>query len=129
MSYVALLLALFLVDMAAAISPCPNFVLVTQTAIQRSVRHALAIVAGFATTNLSIFALFMKPHTPVWVQSAAIAIVIADTLLWYGTVALFFWRKRIQQRYAKVRRAIDGVAGTVMTAFGARLILTADQAP
>ena len=51
MSYTALLLSLFVVDILAAMSPGPNFVLVTQTAVQRTTRHALAVVAGFVTTN------------------------------------------------------------------------------
>src|SRR5947209_4386894 len=52
MSYTALLLSLFVVDILAAMSPGPNFVLVTQTAVQRTTRHALAVVAGFVTTNV-----------------------------------------------------------------------------
>ncbi|HEV8661204.1 MAG TPA: LysE family transporter, partial [Thermoanaerobaculia bacterium] len=52
MSYVPLLLSLFAVDILAAMSPGPNFILVTQTAIQRGRRHAAAVVLGFVTTNL-----------------------------------------------------------------------------
>lgn len=199
MSYLALLLSLFVVDILAAISPGPNFVLVTQTAIQRSPRDAFAVVAGFVTTNLiwclavvlgltvlfdiapwlyvavkvfggaylvylgismwqsrqasavspsrrspyligvltnltnpksvvyfgSIFALFMKPGTPRWVQAAGIAIVLANTILWYGAVAMLFSRSVVQRGYARIRRAIDAVAGAVMIGFGVRLIATA----
>jgi threonine efflux protein len=199
MSYAALLLSLFVVDILAAMSPGPNFVLVTQTAIQRSTCHALAVVAGFVTTNLvwclavaggltvvfefapwlyvivkilggaylvylgismwrskqgvaiepsarsaylsgvltnltnpksfvyfgSIFTLFMKPGTPLWVEAIAIAIVLADTVAWYGAVALLFSRNLMQRSYANAERAINRIAGTVMIAFGARLIATA----
>ena len=199
MSYLALLLSLFVVDILAAIRPGPNFVLVTQTAIQRSTRDAFAVVAGFVTTNLiwclavvlgltvlfdiapwlyvavkvfggayliylgismwrsrdaaalnpshrspylsgvltnltnpksvvyfgSIFALFMKPGTPRWVQAAAMAIVLANTILWYGTVALLFSRSVVQRGYARARRAMNALAGAVMIGFGARLIATA----
>jgi threonine efflux protein len=201
MSYTALLLSLFVVDILAAISPGPNFVLVTQTAIHRSTRDALAVVAGFVTTNFiwclavvlgltvlfdvapwlyvavkvfggaylvylgismwrsrlastarpsrrspyligvltnltnpksvvyfgSIFALFMKPGTPRWVEAAAIIIVLANTILWYGTVAMLFSRSVVQRGYARARRAIDALAGAVMIAFGARLIATVRQ--
>jgi threonine efflux protein len=40
------------VDMLAAMSPGPNFVLVTETAIRRTGRHAAAVVSGLVTTNL-----------------------------------------------------------------------------
>lgn len=202
MSYVALLASLFAVDMLAAMSPGPNFVLVTQTAIRRTRRHAAAVVAGFVTTNLlwcvavllgltalfelapwlyrgiriaggayliylgisawrshaaaaarvesstsaayirgiltnlsnpksvvyfgSIFALFMKPGTPVWVQLAGVAIVLANTVLWYGSVAALFSRTAVQRRYEALRRPINAVAGTVMAAFGVRLLLARD---
>jgi RhtB (resistance to homoserine/threonine) family protein len=49
---VSLLLSLFAVDMLAAMSPGPNFVLVTHTAVQRSRRHADAVVLGLVTANL-----------------------------------------------------------------------------
>jgi threonine efflux protein len=38
----------------------------------------------------SIFALFMRPDTPAWTQAAAVGIVIFDTVLWYGAVAILF---------------------------------------
>lgn len=207
MSYLPLLLSLFVVDLLAAISPGPNFVLVTQAAIHRSRRHAAAVVGGFALSNLiwcsavalglsslfrvvpwlyggikllggaylvylgvslwrsagradeseapaaggsqrsafargvltnlsnpksavyfgSIFALFLKPGTPAWVQVAAVAIVLANTLLWYGTVAALFSSAAVQRAYAAIRRPLDRAAGALMIAFGARLILARDE--
>ena len=53
MSYVSLLLSLLAVDLLAAISPGPHFVLVTRTAIQRTRRQAAAVVLAFTTANLS----------------------------------------------------------------------------
>jgi threonine efflux protein len=203
MTYVPLLLSLFAVDMLAAISPGPNFVLVTETAIRRTDRHAAAVVSGLVTTNLiwcvavalglsaifdltpwlyrafeigggaylvylgvtlwrssdglaaaqdtsfqnslraaymqgvltnltnpktivyfgSIFALFMRPGTPGWVQMTAISIVIVDTVLWYGAVAVLFSRRIVQQRFAAVQRPIHRLAGAAMIAFGGRLML------
>ena len=202
--YVTLLLSLFIVDLLAAISPGPNFVLVTQTAIHRTTRHAMAVVAGFVTTNLiwclavalglsalfqiapwlytgiklcggayllylgitlwrssaepqivsdatssvgaafvrglltnlsnpksvvyfgSIFALFMKPGTPVWVQAIAIAIVVTNTVLWYGTIAVLFSRSLVQKMYTTARRTINRLCGAAMIGFGARLLLVRD---
>jgi threonine efflux protein len=205
MSYLPLLLSLLAVDLLAAISPGPNFVVVTQTAIQRGFRHGAAVVWGFVTSNLlwcgavafglsvlfdlapwlyriikfaggayliylgvslwrsksdtpmtessmqsslgaaywrglltnlsnpksvvyfgSIFALFMKPGTPVWVQAVAIGIVIVDTIAWYGTAAALFSSAVVQRRYVAMQRPINRVAGAVMVGFGARLILVRD---
>ena len=51
-NYVALLASLLTVDLLAAISPGPNFVLVTQTAMHRTPRHAAGVVLGFVVSNL-----------------------------------------------------------------------------
>jgi RhtB (resistance to homoserine/threonine) family protein len=193
---VALLLSLMAVDLLAAITPGPNFVLVTQTAIHRTRRHAAAVVLGFVISNLiwcsavvlgfsalfdlapwlyqivriggalyliyfginlwrsdepkdappasegflnglltnltnpkslvyfgSIFALFVPPGTPLWLNAAAIGIVIFNTIAWYGTVSALFSHEIVQRRFVSLQRPINRIAGTVMIAFGARLIL------
>jgi RhtB (resistance to homoserine/threonine) family protein len=196
-SYLPLLLSLFAVDLLAAMSPGPNMLLVTQTAIQRGTRHAVAVVLGFVTTNLmwslavlfglsalfeisprlyllmkiaggayliylgfrlwrgsgavasiprahgsfarglltnlsnpkslvyfgSVFTLFLKPGTPAWVNAAAIAIVITNTVFWYGTLAVLFSRVRPKQFYARAERPINRVAGTAMIGFGAAILV------
>jgi threonine efflux protein len=207
MNYLYLLLALLAVDLLAAMSPGPNFVLVTRTAIQHTRRHAAAVVLGFTSANLiwctavvfglsvlfelapwvygaikffggiylvylgvslwraddskvtraeslvqtnlntsyvrglltnlsnpksvvyfgSIFALFMKPATPAWVQLVAIGIVLFDTVLWYGTVALLFSSGAVRSIYLRVQRPVNRVTGAVMVAFGVRLILLRDH--
>jgi threonine efflux protein len=205
MTYVPVLLSLFAIDLLAAMSPGPNFVLVTQSAIHRTSRHAIAVVVGFALINLawclgvafglsalfliapqlyramklaggaylvylgvtlwrsketattiepsfqtsvtasfirgmltnlsnpksvvyfgSIFTLFMRPGTPAWVQAIAVTIVIFDTFLWYGSLALFFSRAVVQRRYLAIERPINRIAGAVMIGFGARLMLARD---
>jgi RhtB (resistance to homoserine/threonine) family protein len=201
-SYVPLLATLFVVDMLAAMSPGPNFLLVTQTAIRRTSRAAGAVVVGLIAANLawcaavilgltvvfqavpwlygalkvaggayliylgvsmwrsrgeaaaapgsaigslrgafvrgfvtnltnpksavyfgSIFALFLSPGTPVTIQAVAIGIVLVDTVVWYGAVAVLFSRPAVQRVYDAARGPIDRVAGSVMGAFGARLVL------
>jgi threonine efflux protein len=52
MGYFPFLGSLLAVDLLAAMSPGPNFVLVTQTAIRRTPRHAAAVVCGLFTSNL-----------------------------------------------------------------------------
>jgi threonine efflux protein len=203
-AYVPILLSLVAVDLLAAISPGPNFVVVTQAALARA--HAF-VVFGIVTANLawcaavalglsaligaaprlyvavkiaggaylvylgvrlwlssgaepssaprrapegslrgayvrglltnltnpksavyfgSVFTLFVGPRTPAWVQLAAVAIVVFDTVLWYATVAALFSREPVRRLYAAARRPIDRAAGAVMVGFGARLALTRD---
>lgn len=205
MRYVPLLLSLLAVDLLAAMSPGPNFVLVSQTAIRRGFREAAAVVLGvlaangvwcaavmlglsalFAAmpwlygaikvagglyllymgvrlwhessdvpspstratrlpgaafgrgmlTNLtnpksvvyfgSVFAVFLDPAAPGWVQAVAVAIVLADTVLWYGAVAALFSRHVVQRVYATAARWINRAAGTLMIGFGTRLVLVRD---
>jgi threonine efflux protein len=206
MDYAYLLLSLLTVDLLAAMSPGPNFVVVTQAAIQRTRQYAAIVVLGLVTANLiwcsavafglsalfelapwlygaikffggayliylgvclwrsngqtpvpakaslqsslgaayvrglltnlsnpksvvyfgSIFALFMSPGTPVWVQLAAVGIVIFNTVLWYGTVAALFSSSAVQRLHVAIKRPFNRAAGVVMIGFGARLVLVRD---
>jgi RhtB (resistance to homoserine/threonine) family protein len=204
MHYIVLLTILAAVDLLAAISPGPNFVLVSQSAAHRSRRYAGAVVAGFVVSNLiwclavvlglaslfkmapwlytsvkllgglylvflgvqlwrsrdaatalvrtprgsrtailrgiltnlgnpksvvyfgSIFAVFLSPGTPTWVQAVAVAIVLTNTVLWYGTVAWLFSNVRVQRLYSAIQRPLNRIAGSLMAAFGARLALVRD---
>jgi threonine efflux protein len=200
MEYLILLLSLAAVDMLSAMSPGPNFLLVSDTADRASRAAAAAVVAGFTATNViwcaaallglavlfqaapwlygavkvlgggyllylgirlwrgtpagsavpaaalrrraaflrgaltnlanpksaiyfgSIFALFLAPGTPAWVQVTAVGIVLANTVLWYGAVAMLFSDARVRGRFLRMRRGFDRVAGTAMGGFGAHLI-------
>jgi threonine efflux protein len=203
--YLPLLGSLVVVDLLAAMSPGPNFILVTQTAAALSRRHAAGVVVGLVAANVvwclavvfglaavfelapwlfglvkilgglylvhlgiqlwraaerpvgignevgsslsrsvgrgfvtnitnpksviyfgSVFSVFLSPEAPPWVQLAAVGIVLANTIVWYGAVAFAFSATSIQRRYAAIRRIIDRVAGVVLGAFGARLILVRD---
>jgi threonine efflux protein len=198
-----LLLSLFAADLAAAATPGPNFLAVTEAAIHRSGRCAAAVVCGLVSANFawatavnvglsalfrlapwiywgmklfgggyliylgvllwmnrsdgtvteargalrsvsdayirglltglsnpkslvyfgSIFTVFLAPGSPLWMRSAATAIVLFNTAFWYGTVAALFSRAKVQRAYARVRRPVDRVAGALMAAFGARIAL------
>jgi threonine efflux protein len=203
MNYFYVLLSLLAVDLLAAMSPGPNFLLVVQTSIQRSRRHAAAVVVGLTSANLiwcaavvfglaalfkiapwlyvilklsgsayliylginlwrtkssivqlddspenkvfsayirgvltnlsnpktvvyfgSIFALFMRPGIPVWVRVAAVSIVLFDTVLWYGTVAMMFSKHVVRQFYTRIQRPIDRLTSCVMIGFGLKLMLS-----
>src|SRR5919198_200452 len=99
MSYVALLVSLLAVDLFAAMSPGPNFIVV---------------------------ALFMAPEIPAGVKAIAIGIVLFDTVLWYGIVAACFSRSSVQRLYAGLERPLNRLAGTVMMLFAGRLLFVRD---
>jgi threonine/homoserine/homoserine lactone efflux protein len=70
----------------------------------------------------SIFVALLPPHAPLWVRLTAIAIVGAQELAWYTTVAFVFSRPRMQAAYARARGVIERALGTVLIALGARII-------
>jgi threonine efflux protein len=60
-------------------------------------------------------------EAPWWFFLAAIAIVAVQTAVWYSLVALVLSTPAARKSYARFARAVDVVAGSVMTAFGLRL--------
>jgi threonine efflux protein len=207
-TYFYLLLSLLAVDLLAAMSPGPNFLLVIQTSVKRTRRHAAAVVLGFVSANLvwcaavvfglstlfrlapwlygflkvaggayliylgitlwrsesvttdlgaspdgtvvtayarglltnlsnpksvvyfgSIFALFMKPGTPGLVQLVAVVIVLLDTALWYGAVALMFSSSTVRQVYRRMQKPLNRFTALVMIGFGVRLMLVREHNP
>jgi threonine efflux protein len=74
----------------------------------------------------SIFTLFVKPGSPVWLQAAAVGIATFDTLVWYGLVGVLFSHSAVRRAYGRLRHWIERAAGAAMVAFGVRLVLTKD---
>jgi threonine/homoserine/homoserine lactone efflux protein len=70
----------------------------------------------------SIFVALLPPHAPLWVRLTAIAIVGAQELTWYTTVAFVFSRPRVQAAYARARGVIERTLGAVLIGLGARII-------
>jgi threonine efflux protein len=69
----------------------------------------------------SVFAVIFPVEAPWWFFLAAIAIVAVQTAAWYSLVALVLSTPAARKSYARFARAVDVVAGSVMTAFGLRL--------
>jgi threonine efflux protein len=74
----------------------------------------------------SIFTLFLKPGSPLWLDVAAIAIVTFDVTVWYCFVAGLFSRPLIRRLYDRLQRWVERVAGVVMIGFGVRLLAAKD---
>jgi len=71
----------------------------------------------------SLFVTILPSHAPGWVHGATVAIVALVSIAWFSSVALLFSTGRVQRGYARLRRPIDALAGSLLIALGARLAL------
>jgi threonine efflux protein len=72
-----------------------------------------------------IFAAMLPPDSPYWFRAAAVAVIFADALLWYGALAFVFSIAAISSFYNKIGKWLDRIAGGLLTVFGLRLIFSA----
>lgn len=69
------------------------------------------------------------PHgAPGWFYAAVVAVIGAQTALWYGFVAIVFASAPARRAYQRLGRIIEGVAGAVMIGFGLKLAADAGAA-
>ena len=71
----------------------------------------------------SIFVLVVPPNASIGVRCAAVAVVGADATFWYGLAAVLFSMPAVRKGYLALRRPIDRICGTIMIAFGAKLMM------
>lgn len=71
----------------------------------------------------SLFVTLLPVHAPLWVHGATVATVAAVSIGWFTSIALLFSTGSVQRGYAKLRRPVDALMGTVLVALGARLAL------
>lgn len=74
----------------------------------------------------SIFTLFLKPGSPLWLQFAAVGIVTFDVTVWYCFVGVLFSRPAVRWAYERTQVWIERTAGAVMLGYGLKLVLTKD---
>jgi len=74
----------------------------------------------------SIFTLFLKPGSPLWLEGGAAAIVAFDCFVWYGLVGVLFSRERVRRTYGRLQHWVERAAGAVMVTFGLQLVLARD---
>ena len=73
----------------------------------------------------SIFSGLLSPDLPSWFTGGIFALVILETFLWFGFVALVFGMENLRRGYRKAARWIDGFAGILFVGFGLSLIAAA----
>jgi threonine efflux protein len=74
----------------------------------------------------SIFTLFLKPGSPLWLDMAAVGIVTFDVTVWYCFVAGLFSRPLVRRLYDRLQRWVERAAGVVMVGFGIKLLVARD---
>lgn len=72
----------------------------------------------------SLFVTILPADVPAPVQTAAVGIVAAVALGWFGLLALMFSTPRVRSAYATLRRPIDTLMGAILLGLGLRLATT-----
>ena len=70
----------------------------------------------------SIFAGLITPDVSDLMRAVIYAMVIGETILWFGFVALIFGLAPMRRGYRKLSHWIDGLAGVLFVGFGVGLI-------
>ncbi|WP_065501707.1 LysE family translocator [Burkholderia stabilis] len=71
----------------------------------------------------SLFVTVLPAHAPMWVHGVTLVIVTAVSLSWFSIIAILFSTNRVQAGYARLRKPIDAVMGTVLLGLGAKLAM------
>jgi threonine/homoserine/homoserine lactone efflux protein len=61
-----------------------------------------------------IFAAMLPPDSPYWFRAAAVAVIFADALLWYGILAFVFSTAAISSFYSRIGKWLDRIAGGLL---------------
>jgi threonine efflux protein len=76
-----------------------------------------------------IFAALLPPAPPLWMMAALPPAILTLEVGWYAVVALVFSSHRPRAAYLRSKRWIDRIAGAVIGALGARLVVEGAQLP
>jgi threonine efflux protein len=75
----------------------------------------------------SVFATALPSNPSAVLVALAIAMAIANALVWHMILALAFSHRQVQAAYARSRKAIGRAAGVLVGAFGLRLLAWAAE--
>jgi len=71
----------------------------------------------------SLFVTILPAHAPLWVHGTTVLIVASVSCSWFVAMALLLSTARMRTAYARVRRPIDALMGTMLVGLGLRLAL------
>lgn len=69
----------------------------------------------------SVFAVAVPVGAPLGFQAAAVALILTQSLLWYGLVALLFASGPARRAYRRAAKWLEAAAGLAMIGFGIKL--------
>jgi threonine/homoserine/homoserine lactone efflux protein len=76
-----------------------------------------------ALSVASLFAATMPSHAPIDLGLMTVALMVAISTGWYALMVCLFSSRWMAAAHRRLRRVIDGIAGAIFVAFGARLVL------
>ncbi len=91
-----------------------------------------AIKMGFLTNALNpkvtllflgLFTMVIKPDTPGWVMAVLSTMIVANTILWFSLVAIFFTQKRIRTVFTKFQNIFNKAFGSLLVLLGIKIAL------
>lgn len=106
----------------AAAAPAGVHVLTARQAYRRGLVSNLGNPKSLAFFGSAFASLFSAGQSPA-LQMAAVAVVGLISIGWNVLVVLVFSTRRLRDAYQRARRVVDRVAGVLLAAFGARMIL------
>jgi threonine efflux protein len=76
----------------------------------------------------SVFAAALPAEPTTTLLMVAVALIVFNALIWHVFLALAFSHPRVQAGYARQRKWLNRIAGTIVGVIGARLLLTSIDA-
>ena len=120
---IKLLMAFRAARTEAALKPEPN----------RATDAWRAVGAGYLTNMsnpkviayyTSLFGVMLPSNPSTEVFLLIVATVVTVSGIWWSFIGYFFTLDSVRRRFVKARRWIDGVMGTLLVAFGLKLLLS-----
>lgn len=70
----------------------------------------------------SIFAVTLRPDTPLWARIVSWSGIVAASIVWRVCLSFAFSHARVREAYGRSQRALERIAGIALAGFGARLV-------
>ncbi|MBP9771289.1 LysE family transporter [Candidatus Gracilibacteria bacterium] len=92
-----------------------------------------AIKIGFLTNALnpkatllflSLFTMVISPETPATIQGIMSFIMIANTIIWFSLVSVFFTQKKVRNVFEKFQNIFNRTFGGLLIALGVKVALS-----
>ncbi len=105
----------------------------SQVAAPSDLSPLAAVKSGFLTNVLnpkatlfilSLFTLVIAPDTPLAVMAIMSGIMVVNTIIWFGLVAVFLSQQSIRQLFERFQGVFNKTLGGILIALGVKVALT-----